>query len=161
MEVVVVDTDVVSYTFKRDPRSRLYRPHLVGRRLGISFMTLAELLLWPRVNRWGRDRWERLYRHLESYGVRDSDEILCERWAAVMAQTQAKGRPIEESDAWIAATALDLEVPLVTNNPDDYAAVDGLVVLTAATARVKIGLCFAYLSSLRPLRSLRFLLVPK
>jgi predicted nucleic acid-binding protein len=47
-----------------------------------------------------------------------------------MAETQAKGRPMEVSDAWHAAAALDLGVSLVTNNASDYAAVDGLVVLT-------------------------------
>ncbi len=131
MDVVVVDTDVVSYTFKRDSRARLYRPHLIGRTQVISFMTLAELLLWPRVNRWGKNRWDRLYRYLQAYEVRHSDEILCERWAAVVAESQAKGRPIDGADAWNAAAALNLGVPLVTNNPGDYAAVDGLVVLTA------------------------------
>jgi hypothetical protein len=39
----VVDTDVVSLTFKRDTRASLYRPHLDGRQLTISFMTVAEL----------------------------------------------------------------------------------------------------------------------
>ena len=133
MDAVVVDTDVVSYTFKRHLRARLFRRHLIGRTRVISLMTLAELLLWPRVNRWGKNRWDRLYQHLEGYEVRHSDEMLCERWAAVVAECQAKGRPIDVADAWNAAAALDLGVPLVTNNPGDYGAVDGLVVL-AATA---------------------------
>lgn len=43
MTSVVVDTDVVSFSFKRDSRIRRYRPHLLGKTLVISFMTLAEL----------------------------------------------------------------------------------------------------------------------
>jgi predicted nucleic acid-binding protein len=42
-----------------------------------------------------------------------------------------QGRPIQTADAWIAATALHLGVPLVTHNPADYAGVSGLTVLTA------------------------------
>jgi predicted nucleic acid-binding protein len=35
------------------------------------------------------------------------------------------------ADAWIAATALALGVPLVTNNPSDYGGVDRLTILSA------------------------------
>ena len=43
---VVVDTDVVSFLYKRDTRAALYRPHLDGQLPIISFMTLAELMKW-------------------------------------------------------------------------------------------------------------------
>jgi tRNA(fMet)-specific endonuclease VapC len=43
MSDAVIDTDVVSFLFKRDTRAELYRPHLVGRRIVVSFMTVAEL----------------------------------------------------------------------------------------------------------------------
>jgi hypothetical protein len=39
--VVVVDTDVVSFLFRNDTRAGLYRPHLAGRVLTISFTTLG------------------------------------------------------------------------------------------------------------------------
>jgi len=39
---LVVDTDVVSFFFKGDTRSALYRPHLDGRLLVISFMTVRK-----------------------------------------------------------------------------------------------------------------------
>jgi predicted nucleic acid-binding protein len=44
---------------------------------------------------------------------------------------EEKGRPIQTADAWIAASALYYQVPLITNNRADYSAVDGLVVLSA------------------------------
>lgn len=43
MNVVIVDTDVVSYQFKGDTRSARYTPLLAGSLAAISFMTLAEL----------------------------------------------------------------------------------------------------------------------
>ncbi len=52
MDRVVVDTDVVSFLFKRDTRAELYRPHLDGKEQIISFQTLAELLRWTLVRSW-------------------------------------------------------------------------------------------------------------
>lgn len=46
MAFVVVDTDVVSFEFKRDSRRRLFRRFLIGQDLVISFMSLAELHEW-------------------------------------------------------------------------------------------------------------------
>ena len=47
---------------------------------------------------------------------------------------EKKGRPITFADAWIAAAALQLSVPLVTHNASDYRAVEKLTVLTATAA---------------------------
>jgi predicted nucleic acid-binding protein len=45
-DVVVVDTDVMSYVFKNDTRGALYEPHLAGKSLIISFVTFGELQRW-------------------------------------------------------------------------------------------------------------------
>lgn len=39
-------------------------------------------------------------------------------------------RPILTGDAWVAATAITYGVPLVTNNPGDYAGVGGLTMIS-------------------------------
>ena len=46
MNAAIVDTDVVSMLFKGHSKAAAYGPHLAGRLLGISFMTLAELERW-------------------------------------------------------------------------------------------------------------------
>jgi len=38
-------------------------------------------------------------------------------------------------DAWIAAAALQLNIPLVTHNASDYEAIESLTILTATTMR--------------------------
>jgi predicted nucleic acid-binding protein len=43
---------------------------------------------------------------------------------------QAAGRRIECADAWIAATALLYDAPLVTHNRDDYLGVPGLRIIS-------------------------------
>jgi hypothetical protein len=56
MPLVVVDTDVVSFRFKKDSRARLYKRHLIGQDPLIAFMTLAELNAWSLERRWGAAR---------------------------------------------------------------------------------------------------------
>ena len=43
MTTVLLDTNIISYLFKRDTRAMLYAPHLLDRELAISLMTVAEL----------------------------------------------------------------------------------------------------------------------
>jgi predicted nucleic acid-binding protein len=132
MPYVVVDTNVVSYVFKRDTRARSYHRYLTGQTLVISFMTLAELSAWALQYRWGANRQQAMTRHLGQYVVQHSNSSLCEKWAEVRTQARTKGRPIAIDDAWIAATALLHQIPLVTHNPGDFAGVDGLTIFTAA-----------------------------
>jgi tRNA(fMet)-specific endonuclease VapC len=69
MSDVVVDTDVVSFLFKRDSRAPLYRRHLLGQTLYVSFMTVAELQRWALASNWGPTKQARLDRSLQRYNV--------------------------------------------------------------------------------------------
>jgi tRNA(fMet)-specific endonuclease VapC len=130
MTPVVVDTDVVSYIFKHHPRAESYLPHIEGRPTLISFMTEAELERWALQANWGEVRFERLRQFLRRFLIVPSSEHLSRKWAAVMVQARAVGLRIETADAWVAATALLYQAPLVTNNPTDYAGVSGLQVIS-------------------------------
>lgn len=127
---VVVDTDVVSFLYKSDSRAMLYRPHLDGQLPIISFMTLAELEQWTVVRSWGSRRRQDLLNYLRRYRVEHSSPELCRRWAEVGDSARGAGRPILTNDAWVAATALTYGLPLVTNNPDDYAGVSALTIIS-------------------------------
>lgn len=56
---------------------------------------------------------------------------LCRKWAEVSFDAKKRGQPIQTADAWIAASALYYQVPLITNNRDDYSMVRGLALLSA------------------------------
>jgi tRNA(fMet)-specific endonuclease VapC len=131
VNAAIVDTDVVSMLFKGDTRAIAYRRHVTGRLLGISFMTLAELQRWALERGWGASRKMELAQHLTHYTVLPASRELCLQWAAVSFNAKKKGRPIQTADAWIAASALYYQVPLITNNRSDYSAVDGLVLVPA------------------------------
>ena len=131
MNAAIVATDVVSMLFKGDTRAIAYRRHVTGRLLGISFMTLAELQRWALERGWGSSRKLELAQHLTHYTVFPASRELCLQWAAVSFNAKKKGRPIQTADAWIAASALYYQVPLITNNRSDYSGVDGLVLVSA------------------------------
>ena len=117
--------------FKGDTRADLFRKHIQGRLLGISFMTLAELERWPLERNWGPSRRADLEAHLRHYTILPVNRDLCHWWAVVSFEARRRGHPIQAADAWIAATALHYDVPLITNNAADYSKVRGIVLLTA------------------------------
>jgi len=131
MNAAIVDTDVVSMLFKGDTRAIAYRPHITGRLLGISFMTQAELERWSLERSWGQSRKLELAQYLTRYAILPVNRELCCIWAEVSFAAKRKGRPIQTADAWIAASALYYQAPLITNNLADYSAVHGLVLLSA------------------------------
>ena len=58
------------------------------------------------------------------------DAELCRQWAKICVERQRLGKPISAQDAWVAATALRHNCPLVTHNRDDFAQVTGLTVVS-------------------------------
>jgi tRNA(fMet)-specific endonuclease VapC len=130
MSVRVLDTDVLSFLFRSDSRAALYAPYLFGQVLTISFQTRAEMLRGAISANWGTRRRRQLEQWLQKYAIVHSSDDLCLRWAEAIDSARRAGRPIAPADAWIAATALLLDVPLVTHNASDYAGVSGLTVIS-------------------------------
>jgi predicted nucleic acid-binding protein len=128
----VVDTNIVSFLMKKGVLARRYQPHLVGHRLFVSFMTVAEMLEGAERARWGEARRKQLERILGGYLTIPSSRRLCELWARLRAERRRQ--PISGDDAWIAATALARDCPLVTHNPKDFKGISNLVVITEAAS---------------------------
>ena len=128
----VVDTDVVSYIFKRDTRAAFYKARLHGFSAALSFMSVAELDSWALRWRWGQATVARLDQFVRTFTLIPPDRDLCRLWAEVTDACRKAGRPIQAADAWIAATALQLNAPLLTRNRSHFAAVPGLSIISAA-----------------------------
>jgi tRNA(fMet)-specific endonuclease VapC len=132
MTPVVVDTDVISFQIKSHTLASVYKPYLTDHIVLISFMTLAELEQWSLLANWGQPRHERMEAQLAPFTVIPSGADLCRLWAQVMVSARSAGRPIEAADAWVAATALLYDVPLITHNRSDYLGVRGLTLISHA-----------------------------
>jgi len=126
MNSVVLDTDVVSFLFKGDTRAKDYFHCLENRQWLISFMTEAELEQWALLANWSGKRVEWLRIFLRRAVIVPSSHDLVLQWAQTMVAARRRGRRIETADAWIAATALLYDAPLITHNKVDYAGVPGL-----------------------------------
>ena len=82
----------------------------------------------------GARRRAALNSHIQQFVVQPYDGALCLRWAEVMVSAERRGRAMSHADAWQAATALQLAVPLVSHNRRDFASVAGLVLISEAPA---------------------------
>ena len=127
---ILVDTDVFSFMFGGDFRAARYRRHLEGRVAAISFQNVAELLQGAFQNDWGERRVGNLRRAIEGYAAIPFDMAIVEHFARLRAARRKAGREIGVADAWIAATALWADCPVVTHNRRDFDGIEGLQVIT-------------------------------
>jgi len=133
-ERLVVDTDVARFVFKWHPEfAPRYVDVMRGSELIVSFMTVAEMRQGALDANWGPRRCAVLETYLADFSVLHTDSLLCSTWAAVRNESMRKGRQMSSADAWIAATALVLSAPLVTNNPKDYQHLDNLQLVSATS----------------------------
>ena len=128
----VVDTDVLSFWHRPDTRSAAYADELRDRLLIISVQTVAEQLRWAAQSRWGEARTAVLEAYLERFVVVPYSYPLAKHWAAIMAETSRAGFSMGVADAWVAATARMLDIPVATHNRRHFERVAGLRVITFA-----------------------------
>src|SRR5271154_2507807 len=109
----VVDTDVVSFLFKSHTLAPRYQVMLAGKPLAVSLITLAEIEYGMEAKNWGASRRELMRRFLARFALVLPDTETARAWARIKRGCERKGRPISFADAWIAATAVQLSIPLV------------------------------------------------
>ena len=104
--------------------------------LAISAITLAELSAGPVAAASSDEsarRQDRLQRVEAAFETVPFDSAAARAYGRIYAAVVASGRKPRRrlADLQIAATALALDVPLVTRNPKDFAGLDGLVEVIA------------------------------
>jgi tRNA(fMet)-specific endonuclease VapC len=131
MSMVLLDTNIVSFLLKRDTRAQDYEVYLQDKKLAISVMTVAELFQWAKVRHWGTHKTKELENLLvNDYHTLTIDVATCRLWGEIRADCRSVGRPISAQDAWIAATALQHRLPLITHNPSDFKVIKELNIIT-------------------------------
>lgn len=118
---VVVDTDV--FSARLIPHSLLaqrYEPVLAGRDEFISFQTLAEVRYGAQLRNWGAARLRRLETTTSKTEVVHSGDDLIREYANLRVACERVGHALHQrehdADRWIAATAVRLGIPLVSND---------------------------------------------
>ncbi|MDX1973950.1 MAG: type II toxin-antitoxin system VapC family toxin [Candidatus Sumerlaeia bacterium] len=129
-EKLILDTNIVSYLMKGDVLGRLYAPHLSGKLLSISFITVGELYYGAEKASWGEKRRLDLETTLRNFVVLPYDYEIARCYGQVFAQREKSGRRIQPNDAWIAACALRHGVQLVTHNAKDFEGIRNLQLIS-------------------------------
>lgn len=130
MSLLLIDTDIASFIFKGSNYAHPYQPLLSGQELALSFMTVAELFQWAILRQWGDRRLAQLEQYLANYVIIPVDQPLCRAWAQIRADRQTLGRIISPQDAWVAATAIRYNLPLVTHNIKDFQEIPNLQLIS-------------------------------
>lgn len=138
-DLVVIDTMVVSAMVRsrRDPETAAeYRDLVAGRAVVVSFATVTEVRYGARKAQWGELRRRGLERTLSRMVVAQPVDELMTVCAELRDRCERRGlglgQKVHEADRWIAATALYLEVELVSDDAV-FQGVDGLTVLSRGT----------------------------
>jgi predicted nucleic acid-binding protein len=74
--MLLLDTNIVSFQFRRDTRAALFQGALAAQVQAISFVTLAELYKWPIERNFSPERRAALETLLRSYVVLPFDDAL-------------------------------------------------------------------------------------
>ena len=131
MSALLPGTNIVSILFNKNHRLRdTCLAAVTGHELAISFMSRAELLLWPEANFWGEHRRSSLLQHLSLYATLYPDEVTCSIWVEIVTDCRRIGRPVQTADAWIAAVARQWNLPLITTDIKDFKGIHALDLIT-------------------------------
>lgn len=129
---LVLDTDVfVWLTRGRGDEHARYVPLVQGKRIVLSFATVAELWRGAYLLNYGERRRGRLRSDLEAAVVVPPFDDLTHEWARLTVEARARGHPLgapaQANDAWVAATARYYRVPLLTGNLRHFLALPRLI----------------------------------
>jgi len=117
---IVIDTGVYSADLSETALIAVYEPIIVGRPAFLSFQTVAELHFGALRRNWGAARMRKLDAKIAAAQVVHSGEDLVATYAHLRAECvrlgHALGQREHDADRWIAATALRLGIPLVSND---------------------------------------------
>ena len=126
---LVADGDVISYMYKRTPLGDAYTELMASQITGITLLAVSESRQGVVYGNWGMKRLQTLDTFLSRFVLLESSSEIANVCGGLLGRCKQIGRALSWPDAWAAATAIWLDVPLVTHDRD-LEKVPGLKVLT-------------------------------
>ena len=124
----LIDTDILIYALKAQPKVLERFAETGESPKAVSVVSYGELLFGAMKSSRPRESLARARRVGELFPVVDVSRAIMEEFAALKADLQSQGTPLDDFDLFIAATALSLGYRLVTNNERHFRRVPGLQV---------------------------------
>lgn len=132
-DAVAVDTSVMSAAITQALLAASYQRHLTGRRIVLSFQTVAELRFGALKANWGTQRRAALEARIAALTIVPADNGLASSWAALRDICRRSGHALGDkrhaADLWIAVTAVHYGLPLVAHD-GVFKGVPGLRLIT-------------------------------
>lgn len=130
---LVVDTDIFVWLTRGKKQAAPYVPLVAGKRMVLSFATVAELWRGAHTQQYGEARKIKLEADIGLAVVVPPTNALAHEWARLTASARSSGHPLGQKaqvhDAWVAATARHFEIPLLTGNQAHFQGLKGLQLL--------------------------------
>ena len=126
----LLDTNICIYIIKKKPEKvlRKFTAYSPGE-VGISSVTLAELFFGTEKSQDPERNLSALEGFLIPLEIVSFDAKAAFQYGKIRSNLEKAGKPIGGMDLLIAAQALSLDIPLVTNNAKEFNRVQGLEVL--------------------------------
>jgi tRNA(fMet)-specific endonuclease VapC len=133
MDAVLLDTDVFSYLARtHDARGDAYRPHVQGKTVAISFITVGEIYFGAEKRKWSSKTLSTFLERLKAVVVVPSDHEVCREYGTLKAALRETGIVVADNDLWIAACAIRHSIPLISNNRRHFENIPGLHLISLA-----------------------------
>ncbi|RKZ24974.1 hypothetical protein DRQ26_06685 [bacterium] len=131
VNTVLLDTNIVNYILLNDSHNlKVFEDVLHNKEFGLSFVTVAELILWAL-----SESNEKLRIIINDFisecRIFQSNIAIAHRAAEIALKYNMRSNNSSRfskrwHDIWIAATAIEQKVMLITNNIKDFKGIDGL-----------------------------------
>lgn len=129
-QYVVVDTDIFIWLTRGKQQAARYAPLVAGKRMVLSFATVAELWRGAYAQGYNEASQRKLEADTELAVVVQPTRELTHAWARLTNEARAAGHPLGQTaqahDAWVGATARHLGVPLLTDNRRHFEGISGI-----------------------------------
>lgn len=124
----LIDTDILIFGLKGDGRVRRWMEKNQNLPKSISVITFGELVYGARKSKYPEKNSATANRIAELFPVIDVNKGIMEVFGEVKANLEQKGTRIEDMDLLIAATAIYMNLSLVTNNKSHFSRINYLLI---------------------------------
>jgi tRNA(fMet)-specific endonuclease VapC len=131
MKIYLIDTDILLFFVQDDLQINSYIPILERNKVALSFMSVASMYRHISISSEESNDNEDINRFLSKFLIITADIEICRLWSNLMTQREATRNKITSHHAWISATAIRHNLPLVTNNISNFEDIPGLELYTA------------------------------